>query len=49
MIEVEGSTESIKDLQYAAVSISATIIIFFVVYWAIQIDSVRELLELAYG
>ena len=49
MSEEEGSAQSIKDLQNAAVSVSATIIVFFVVYWAIQIDSVRDLLELAYG
>lgn len=49
MNEEKASVQSIKDLQNAAVTVSATIIIFFVVYWAIQIDSVRELLELAYG
>ena len=37
------------DEQMAAVAISASIIVFFAVYWLIQVQSVRELLELAYG
>lgn len=37
-----------KDTQSAALAASVTIIIFFVVYWAFQIESVYELLSLAY-
>lgn len=37
------------DLQLAAVMASAAIVIGFVVYWWGEIQSVRELLEMAYG
>ncbi len=46
----ENKTETkIDDVQMAAVAVSASIIVFFVVYWVIQIQSVRELLAMAYG
>ena len=39
----------VRDRQVTAILASATIVIGFVVYWAIQVQSVREMLELAYG
>ena len=37
------------DLQTAAAAVGVTIIVFFVVYWAAQIQSTYELLAMAYG
>ena len=45
--ETEG--EHLKDSQNSAFLAAATIILFSGVYWAIQIESVKELLILAYG
>ena len=44
-------TESaeLRDSQNSALMATSTIIIFSVIYWAIQIESVKELLLLAYG
>jgi len=44
-----GNESKMDDLETSALAISGTIIVFFVVYWIIQIDSVRQLLNLAYG
>ncbi len=41
--------DRLKDQQTAAVIAASSFIIFSVVYWFFQIQSVRELLELAYG
>jgi len=41
--------EHLKDSQNSAFLAAATIILFSGVYWAIQIESVKELLILAYG
>ncbi|MBT3529622.1 MAG: hypothetical protein HOF74_05300 [Gammaproteobacteria bacterium] len=49
MSEENKTEEKLDDVQMAAVAVSASIIVFFVVYWIIQIQSVRELLEMAYG
>lgn len=49
MSEEGKSTAKMNDVETAAVVISGTIIVFFVIYWAIQIDSVRDLLKMAYG
>ena len=49
MNEEDRNVTKMDDVETAAVAISATIIVFFVIYWAIQIDSVRDLLKLAYG
>ncbi|MCH2578795.1 MAG: hypothetical protein VX220_00255 [Pseudomonadota bacterium] len=50
MMSEESQKESqIKDEQTSAILATSTIIIFFAVYWFFQIQSVRELLELAYG
>ena len=38
-----------RDKQAVAVVASVTIVMGFVVYWVVQIQSVREMLELAYG
>jgi len=38
-----------KDAQIAAVLASTVVALGFVVYWAIQIQAVREMLALAYG
>jgi len=37
------------DNQTSAIAATSAIIVFMVIYWSIQIQSVRELLELAYG
>lgn len=45
----KNNEDQLNDDQTAAVVGALVIINFFVVYWALQIQSVRELLELAYG
>ena len=47
----EEQTESadLKDSQNSALLAASTIIVFSAIYWAIQIESVKELLILAYG
>jgi|TARA_B100001105_G_scaffold67802_1_gene53199 hypothetical protein len=49
MNEKNQNNAQIKDEQTSAILATSTIIIFFAVYWFFQIQSVRELLELAYG
>ena len=49
MNEENQKDAQIKDEQSSAILATSTIIIFFAVYWFFQIQSVRELLELAYG
>ena len=44
----EEST-NLKDAQTSALCAASAIIAFSIVYWALQIQSVRELLDLAYG
>ena len=39
----------LKDAQTSALVAASTFIIFSAIYWFFQIQSVRELLELAYG
>ena len=50
-IDYDQQTESaeLNDSQNSALLATSTIIIFSVIYWAIQIESVKELLMLAYG
>ena len=52
-LDVKGANEekntNIKDAQASAFVAALTIITFSAVYWAFQIESVRELLDLAYG
>lgn len=38
-----------KDIQLAALISSCAVVVGFVIYWAVQIQSVREMLALAYG
>ena len=40
---------AMEDLQVSALAASATILIFSAIYWTVQIQSVREMLEMAYG
>ena len=49
MTEENKDMKKLDDAQIASVAVSVTVIVFFVVYWAIQIQSVRDLLKLAYG
>ena len=39
----------IKDDQAAALVVAQAFIVFSAIYWFMQIESVRELLQLAYG
>ena len=47
----DEQTESadLKDSQNSAFLAASTIIVFSAIYWATQIESVKELLILAYG
>tara|TARA_B100000427_G_C14997150_1_gene372283 strand:+ start:231 stop:401 length:171 start_codon:yes stop_codon:yes gene_type:complete len=45
--QTEGA--DLKDSQNSALLAASTIIVFSAIYWAIQIESVKELLILAYG
>ncbi|MGI9250817.1 MAG: hypothetical protein ACR2PR_06430 [Pseudohongiellaceae bacterium] len=49
MQEQNTSRKKLGDKEIAALVTAATVIGFFAVYWFLQIQSVRELLELAYG
>ena len=45
----QTKSAKLRDSQNSALLATSTIIIFSVIYWAIQIESVKELLLLAYG
>ena len=45
----KANDKSLKDDTLAAVLVSGSIVTFFIVYWFFEIQSVRELLEMAYG
>lgn len=45
----EEESTNLKDAQTSALCAASAIIAFSIVYWALQIQSVRELLDLAYG
>ena len=45
--KMEGA--QLRDMRFAALAASATIVSFFLIYWAIQIQDTLEMLELAYG
>lgn len=47
--ETATDNTELKDAQTSALVAASTVIIFSAVYWFFQIQSVRELLELAYG
>ena len=46
---VKDEETKVKDDQMAALVVAQTFIMFSAIYWFLQIESVRELLELAYG
>ena len=45
----QTKSAELRDSENSALLATSTIIIFSAVYWAIQIESVKELLLLAYG
>ncbi len=45
----DNNKAGMNDLQMSALAASATILIFATIYWAVQIQGVREMLEMAYG
>ena len=45
----DNNNSKLRDDENAALIAAQTFIIFSAVYWFLQIDSVRELLQLAYG
>lgn len=49
MSEESNNEKRFDDLEMATITTCGTIIVFFVVYWAIQIESAYSLLALAYG
>ncbi len=49
MNDTPDSNNKLLDLQLAALAASGTILVFMVIYWAVQIQDVREMLALAYG
>ena len=50
MNDSDNNSESkLADDQTAALMAAGSIIVFSAIYWFFQIQSVRELLELAYG
>ena len=46
---MEEENQALKDAQMSALIAASTFILFSAIYWSQQIQSVRELLELAYG
>ncbi len=49
MQEDNQSKTKLNDEEVAGLTAGATVVVFFAIYWFLQIQSVRELLELAYG
>lgn len=45
----KANEQARRDLKVAAIVTCAAVISFFAVYWAVQIQDVIELLEMAYG
>jgi hypothetical protein len=45
----DNNKAGMDDVQMSALAASATILIFAAIYWAVQIQGVREMLEMAYG
>ena len=45
----QAASAELRDSQNSAILAASTIIIFSTIYWATQIESVKELLILAYG
>ncbi|MBL4820750.1 MAG: hypothetical protein JKY98_07145 [Gammaproteobacteria bacterium] len=48
MSEENGNDKKLDDLEKAAVATSVSIVVFFVVYWAFQIQTTYSLLAMAY-
>tara|TARA_B100000989_G_scaffold163227_1_gene121930 strand:+ start:198 stop:356 length:159 start_codon:yes stop_codon:yes gene_type:complete len=48
-INSDNDVHKIKDDQAAALVVAQAFIVFSAIYWFMQIESVRELLQLAYG
>ncbi len=49
MNDVNNDNSKKKDDETAALLVAQSFIIFSAIYWFLQIESVRELLQLAYG
>lgn len=49
MNDDNDAVRAARDAQLAALLASAAVIVGFVLYWALQIEAVRESLALAYG
>jgi hypothetical protein len=49
MEKTTATTPDSKDAQLAALLASSAVTVGFLIYWALQIQSVREMLALAYG
>jgi hypothetical protein len=49
MTEESNNDANLADLESAAITVSVSILVFFVIYWAAQIDTTYELLAMAYG
>lgn len=47
--QLKDETIKKRDDETAALIVAQTFIIFSAIYWFLQLESVRELLELAYG
>ncbi|MEH6568854.1 MAG: hypothetical protein V7709_07265 [Halioglobus sp.] len=43
------SHKNVRDRETAAIVSSTAILGFFLIYWALQVQEVREMLALAYG
>jgi hypothetical protein len=48
MSDQNENDKKMDDLERAAIATSATIVVFFVVYWAFQIQTTYSLLAMAY-
>ena len=44
-----GQNAAQKDAERAALFASGAVVVGFILYWSIQVQAVREMLELAYG
>jgi len=49
MSDMREEKTKLKDDEAAALLVAQSFIIFFAIYWFLQIESVRELLAMAYG
>ena len=49
MSDETNNEKQFDDLEIATIATCGTIIVFFVIYWAIQVESAYSLLAMAYG